>query len=148
MKLKRMHWFGIIAAGILLLINIVYYSLRGNLNLFLFLGGICLTILFMPFVIGIVLENRKEENATEMFLEFSRNLAESVATGTPVSKSIVNMRNKNYGVLTLNITKLVDQIVLGIPVERALETFASDVGSKVISRAVALIREAERARRN
>ena len=145
MKLKRMHWFGIIAAGILLLINIVYYSLRGNLNLFLFLGAICLTILFMPFVIGIVLENRKEENATEMFLEFSRNLAESVATGTPVSKSIVNMRNKNYGVLTLNITKLVDQIVLGIPVERALETFASDVGSKVISRAVALIREAERA---
>src|SRR3989344_2707813 len=106
MKLKRMHWFGIIAAGILLLINIVYYSLRGNLNLFLFLGGICLTILFMPFVIGIVLENRKEENTTEMFLEFSRNLAESVATGTPVSKSIVNMRNKNYGVLTLNITKL------------------------------------------
>lgn len=145
MKLKKMHWFGIIAAGVLLLIDIVYYSIMNDLNLFLFLAGICLTILFMPFVIGIVLENRKEDDMTQMFLEFSRSLAESVATGTPISKSIVNMKNKNYGELTPNISKLADQITLGIPVERALETFASDVGSKVIGRAIALIREAERA---
>lgn len=145
MALKRMHWFGIISAVILGLANTAYFFIRKDVNLFLFLMGIILSILFLPFVVGIVLENRKEEQMTEMFLEFSRNLAESVSTGTPVSKSIVNMKKKNYGELSVYIEKLANQISLGIPVGQALETFADDVGSNVISRAVALIREAERA---
>lgn len=140
-----MHWFGIIASVILIIIDIVYYSIRSDLNLFLFLLGISFTILFLPFVIGIVLENKKEDQLTEMFLEFSRNLAESVATGTPISKSIINMRKKNYGELTPHVQKLANQISIGIPVGKALDTFALDVGSKVVSRAIALIREAERA---
>ncbi len=140
-----MHWFGIIASVILIIIDIVYYSIRNDLNLFLFLLGISFTILFLPFVIGIVLENKKEDQLTEMFLEFSRNLAESVATGTPISKSVINMRRKNYGELTPHVQKLANQISIGIPVGKALDTFALDVGSKVVSRAIALIREAERA---
>lgn len=145
MSLKRMHWFGIISSIVLFVIDIVYFVFRKDLNLFLFIFGIALGILFLPFVIGIVLENRKEQELTEMFLEFSRNLAESVATGTPVSKSIINMDKKNYGELTIHVHKLANQIALGIPVSQALEIFAHDVGSNVISRAVSLIREAERA---
>src|SRR3989338_4710894 len=147
MKLKRMHWFGIISAGILGLVNTIYFLMREgkDFNLFMFLSGISLGILCLPFVIGVVLENKKEQEMTEMFLEFSRNLAESVATGTPVSKSIINVRKNNYGSLTPYVNKLANQISLGIPVGRALETFASDVGSKVVRRAVALIMEAERA---
>jgi archaeal flagellar protein FlaJ len=147
MKLKRMHWFGIIASAVMLVIASFYFFFQesGDLNLFLFLIGIALGILFLPFVIGIVIENKKEQGTREMFLEFSRNLAESVATGTPISKSIINMQNNNYGELSPNVKKLANQIFLGIPVSQAMETFASDVGSKVISRAVALIREAERA---
>ncbi len=146
MTLKRMHWFGIISGAILIVGDIVYYFTIGkDLNLFLFLLGIALAIFFLPFVLGIVLENKKEERIREMFLEFSRNLAESVATGTPVSKSIINMRKNNYGELTSYIHKLANQISLGISVSKALENFATDVGSNVINRAVALIREAERA---
>jgi len=78
-------------------------------------------------------------------LEFSRNLAESVATGTPISKSIINMRSKNYGALSPFIQKLANQISIGIPVSKALEIFANDVGNPVISRAVGLISEAEKA---
>ena len=145
MGLKRMHWFGIISAGILGLISGIYFFIRGDLNLFLFLLGIALVILFLPFIIGVVLEGRKEQEMTEMFLEFSRNLAESVSTGTPISKSIVNMKSKNYGSLTPHVKKLANQIIMGIPVGKALDTFAYDVGSDVVSRAVGLIREAERA---
>lgn len=146
MALKKMHWFGIISASILIIGNIIYYFTIGrDLNLFLFLLGIALAILFLPFVMTLVLENKKEERVREMFLEFSRNLAESVATGTPVSKSIMNMRKNNYGELTPYIHKLANQISLGVSVGKALETFAIDVGSGIISRAVALIREAERA---
>ena len=145
MTLKKMHWFGIIASLVFGIVNIVYFIITKDTNLFLFLMGIVLSILFLPFIVGIVLENRKEQQMTEMFLEFSRNLAESVSTGTPVSKSIVNMKNKNYGELSVYIEKLANQISLGIPVAQALETFADDVGSGVVSRAVALIREAETA---
>ena len=145
MALKKMHWFGIIASLVFGIVNIVYFIITKDTNLFLFLMGIVLSILFLPFIVGIVLENRKEQQMTEMFLEFSRNLAESVSTGTPVSKSIVNMKNKNYGELSVYIEKLANQISLGIPVAQALETFADDVGSGVVSRAVALIREAETA---
>jgi len=145
MALKRMHWFGIIAALVFGTVNVVYLLISKDMNLFLFLMGIVLSVLFLPFIVGIVLENRKEQQMTEMFLEFSRNLAESVSTGTPVSKSIVNMKNKNYGELSVYIEKLANQISLGIPVAQALETFADDVGSGVVSRAVALIREAETA---
>ncbi len=80
-----------------------------------------------------------------MFLEFSRNLTESVNIGTPVSKSIINMSRKKYGALTPYIEKLGNQISLGIPVHRAFENFARDVNNPVISRAVSLISEAERA---
>lgn len=147
MTLKKMHWFGIAAGGVLMLISLIYFIFQeeGDLNLFLFLVGISISVLFLPFVIGVFIENKKEQEMTEMFLEFSRNLAESVATGTPVSKSIINMKKNNYGELTPNVQKLANQISLGIPVGRALDNFASDVGSKIISRAIALIREAERA---
>lgn len=140
-----MHWFGIVSAGVLILVDVIYFLMRDDANLFLFLLGISLAILLLPFVIGVVLENRRDEEIAEMFLEFSRNLAESVATGTPISKSIINMKKKNFGGLTSYIVKLANQISLGIPVGSALETFAWDVNNSVISRAVGLIREAERA---
>ena len=140
-----MHWFGIVSASILSLVNVIYFIIRHDLNLFLFLSGITITIVFFPFIVDVILENKKEQQMTEMFLEFSRNLAESVSTGTPISKSIVNMGKKNYGELTPHVRKLANQILLGIPVEKAFETFAYDVGSNVVSRAIALIREAERA---
>jgi flagellar protein FlaJ len=70
---------------------------------------------------------------------------ESVKAGTPISRSIINLQNKYYGTLTPHIKKLINQISLGIPVKEALETFAKDVDSKVIRRAISLISEAEKA---
>ena len=81
----------------------------------------------------------------EMFLEFSRNLVESVKTGTPISKSIINMKTKDYGVLTKHIGKLANQISLGIPLNNALNVFAKDINNKSISRTLTLIGQAERA---
>ena len=80
-----------------------------------------------------------------MFLEFSRNLVESVKAGTPISKSILNIRTKDYGALNPYINKLANQISLGIPLQAALDTFARDVDSQTISRAVGIISESEKA---
>ncbi|MEK6885653.1 MAG: type II secretion system F family protein, partial [Nanoarchaeota archaeon] len=97
----------------------------------------------LPFFMSLLVESKKEADIEHMFLEFSRDLVEGVKSGTPISKSIINTRNKDYGSLNPYIEKLANQIALGIPVKDSLDTFAKDIKSPVISRAISLIREAE-----
>lgn len=145
MNLRRMHWIGIISGAAILAAAAMIALIYKDTNLSLFLAGIAVGIVLLPFVIGLVLENKREQEISEMFLEFSRNLAESVNTGTPISRSIINMAKKNYGVLTPYVQKLANQISMGIPVNKAMNTFAKETNNPVISRAIALISEAERA---
>ncbi len=141
-----MHWLGIGSGGIVLIANLfIYFLVKQQTNLFFFLLGISMAVAAFPFIVQLTIENKQKQDVNEKFLEFTRNLAESVFTGTPISRSIINMSKKNYGVLSPYITKLANQIALGIPVNQALQTFAHDVDNPVISRAVGLISEAERA---
>jgi len=142
MKIKRTEWFGIIGGVVILLADLIFFW-QSKMSAFFI--GIAFVVAATPFILGLMGESKKEQEVSEMFLEFSRNLAESVTTGTPISKSIINMSKKNYGALNPYIIKLANQITLGIPVNRALQTFADDINNKVIKRAVALIREAEKA---
>jgi flagellar protein FlaJ len=138
---------GIIVASIIILTMgaLTYFNLFGiNIQIFYFTLGIALVIVGMPFFIGLLIESQREKSIDSMFLEFSRDLVEGVKSGTPISKSIINVQNKNYGSLSKHIKKLSNQIYLGIPVKDALDTFAKDINSPVISRAISLIREAER----
>lgn len=145
MELKKINWIGIGFGLAIIIVALLFFSQEKDRNLLLFLVGIALTIIALPFVFRVIIENKREQQISEMFLEFSRNLAESVNTGTPISKSIINMRNKNYGALTPYIQKLANQISIGIPVNQAFQTFSYDVNNPVITRAVTLIREAEKA---
>jgi flagellar protein FlaJ len=144
MSLKKSHILGIAFGAIFIVLDLIFFFSKNN-NLFVFILGISIFIIAAPFVATVVMQNKKEEEVNGMFLEFTRNLAESVNTGTPISRSIINMRNKNYGSLTPYVQKLANQIDLGVPVHRALQNFAFDVNNEVISRAVALIEEADRA---
>lgn len=141
-KPDKKELIGIIFAVIIIIVDLIFF--RGQ-SLFWFLIGISAVIVALPFVVNSVLESGKERENDEMFLEFSRNLSESVKAGTPISKSILNVRGKYYGSLTPHISKLTNQISIGIPVKRAFENFALDVGSNTISRAVNLISQAEQA---
>lgn len=134
----------LIGAGVaVVLIAISYFALdRENFPIF---AGIGLLIAVLPIIIRINRENTIEQEKEEMFLEFARNLVESVKTGTPISKSIINMAEKNYGYLTPHIKKLANQISIGIPLNKALRFFADDVNNNSISRALTLIGQAERA---
>ena len=141
MEIGKIHWVGI---GLSLVIIISSLFLIGNKYFFLIIGlGIIVGV--SPFVFSIIYETRINNEKEEMFLEFARNLAESVKTGTPISKSIVNVKNKPYGVLSENIRKLANQISLGIPLNFALDVFSKDVNNKTISRTLTLIGQAERA---
>jgi flagellar protein FlaJ len=111
---------------------------------FYFVLGISFAIIGTPFFLGLLIESSREKNIEQMFIEFSRDLVEGVKAGTPINKTIINLRTKDYGSLNSYISKLANQISIGIPVKDAFETFSRDVKSPVISRAVSLIKEAER----
>jgi len=138
--------FGI-AGGLISLVGAFAAFILGNgelLNLVYFLIGCGILIILFPFVLSSILEGKDEREKEEKFLEFARALVESVESGTPISKSIINMSQKDFGSLTPHIQKLANQIELGIPIQQALQTFAYDTGSRVIIRAITLIREADK----
>jgi pilus assembly protein TadC len=116
-----------------------------NTNLFFLLIGIGILIGVTPFIFATIYETKIANEKEEMFLEFTRNLVESVKVGTPISKSIINIKDKSYGVLSENVNKLANQISMGIPLSAALQVFSRDVNNKTISRALTLIGEAEKA---
>lgn len=142
MELRKRYFIGVFLAAAIIIVDVLLLSKE---KIFYFLIGISVIIAILPFIVVLISESSREKENNEMFLEFSRNLVESVKAGTPISKSIINLRDKYYGSLTPHIQKLANQISLGIPVKKALETFARDVDSSVISRAVSLISEAEKA---
>jgi len=142
MKFERMHWLGL-GIGVLGMLGSVLIF-RGS-KLLYFLLVISLIAGVLPFMISFLLKQTKQKEKEEKFLEFVRDLVETVRSGTPISKAIMNLRTRNYGSLTPHIRKLANQLSIGITLTAALKNFARDTKSRVISRAVSLISEAERA---
>lgn len=141
MEMSKSHYTGIGLAVVLLALAFV---LSGTKVFFLFVG-LGFIVALAPFVFSIMHENKVSAEKEEMFLEFSRNLVESVKTGTPISKSIINVKDKAYGELSPHVQKLANQITMGIPLTAALRVFSKDINNKTVSRAITLIGQAERA---
>ncbi|MDD5191967.1 MAG: type II secretion system F family protein [Candidatus Nanoarchaeia archaeon] len=133
---------GLIVAITTIVLSIIFLK---ETDIFYFVLGLAIVIAMFPFFVSIILTTSAEREREEMFLEFARNLVENVKAGTPISKSILNVRKKDYGKLNPHINKLANQIALGIPVKSALETFSRDVNSLTVTRAVTIISEAEKA---
>lgn len=141
MKIKKIHWIGI-GIGIFLIVLSLFFI---GSNLFSLLMGIGIISIVFPFIFSVIQEVNEASKKEEMFLEFTRNLVESVNSGNPLNQSIVNMGKKQFGVLTPNIKKLSNQIVSGVPLTFALKVFARDVNNPVVSKALTLIGQAEKA---
>src|SRR3989344_3539175 len=141
MELRKIHIFGILLGLVTAGFSFMFIGREG----FFFLIGLGVIIGISPFMFTWIGEARINLQKEEMFLEFARNLVESVKTGTPISKSIINMKGKPYGILSVHIRKLANQISMGIPLNEALKVFSRDVENRSISRVLTLIGQAERA---
>lgn len=140
MKINKFHRIGIVLGVIIAVISFLLLDTK-----FLFFTiGFGVIVAVIPFVYSVIRESKEAYEKEQMFLEFTRNLAESVKIGTPISKSITNVKDKPYGALSKHIKKLSNQIYLGIPLSTALKTFAKDIGNKTVSRAITLIGQAEK----
>jgi len=141
-RINKTHIIGIIVAFIIIILNFIFLF---GIDIFYFILGISLVIAIFPFFISLIIEGGTTRQKEEMFLEFSRDLVENVKAGTPISRSILNVRKKDYRKLNPHINKLANQIALGIPVKTAFQTFARDINIPTITRAVTIISEAEKA---
>lgn len=140
MEIKKIHVIGIVASLIIIAVSLFFMETR----FFFLLMGVGVIVGVSPFVFSVMNEAKISAEKEQMFLEFSRNLVESVKTGTPISKSIVNVRDRPYGALSHHVKKLANQISMGIPLSLALQVFSKDVNNKTISRAITLIGQAEK----
>jgi flagellar protein FlaJ len=141
MELKKIHWIGLISGLVISGLSFLFFGT----NLFFFIIWFGVLIAASPFVFTTMQKTRIAGEKEELFLEFTRNLVESVKTGTPISKSIINMRKKPFGVLSNHIEKLANQISIGIPLKNALQTFGQDINNKTVTRTITLIGQAEKA---
>ena len=141
---EKIREIDLIGPGVGLGVIIVAYFFASE-RFFPLLAGLGIFLGVIPFILRILKENRISQEKESMFLEFARNLVESVKTGTPISKSIINMRSKNFGALNPHVQKLANQISVGIPLNTALNFFSKDVNNRSIARSLTLIGQAERA---
>lgn len=141
MKLTKIHIAGLAAGAIIMAISLAFQ--KSEFFFFIIWFGVITAVL--PFVITTVVATKIDQEKEAMFLEFTRNLVESVKTGTSISKTLMNLKKKNFGSLSPHIEKLSNQIMLGIPLKRALKIFAQDVNNPVVNRTITLIEQAEKA---
>ena len=141
MKFKKQHKIGI-SLAILIIAGAFLFKENQKFSLII---GIGIIVGILPFVFSTIIETKIAREKEEMFLEFARNLVESVKMGSSISKSILILKNRNYEVLNKHVGKLANQLSMGISLNIAMQTFSKDIGNKKISKAITLIRQAERA---
>ena len=142
MKIGKQYWIGMIFGVLLVIAATIFFRKE---RLFYFLLVFAGVVIVLPFIIILIIKRNKEKELESRFLEFVRDLVENVKSGTPISKGIVNLQNRDYGPLSNYTRKLSNQISLGIPLTKALYTFSKDTKSAMIMRSVGLISEAEKA---
>ncbi|MEM1535337.1 MAG: type II secretion system F family protein [Candidatus Pacearchaeota archaeon] len=142
MRLRKPHYIAILVGLGIIILDFIFFL---KTKTFFFIFGLAILLSLIPFFIDLVYGAKKEKEKEEMFIEFVSDLNESVKTGIPISKSILNISKRNYKALDVHVKKLANQIMLGIPLKKALETFARDSRSNIIARTIELISQAERA---
>lgn len=135
----------VIVGFLALILALTGYFIDGIGPIFYLLSILGIIIFVAPLVLTIVRKQALIKEKEEKFLEFTRDLVENVKSGTPVTKAIINLKSRDYASLSDHVSKLANQIKLGISLENALVIFAKETKSSVIRRAVGLISQAERA---
>jgi pilus assembly protein TadC len=122
----------------------IYFVSKGFLKRFFWpILIIALTLGWLHFWVDYYNEIKRQKSIELKFLEFVRNLVETVKSGITLPMSILHVSKEDFGALTPFIRKLSHQVEWGIPLHRALVTFAEDTDNSVIKRSISIIIEAD-----
>lgn len=105
---------------------------------------ISLALTGLPVFLKFLNDNKKQKLIEIEWLEYIRALVDGVRSGLPITQSIINLKDKDFGYLSEYTRKLANQIEWGIPITIAFTTFARDTKNKVIRRSVNVLLQAEK----
>lgn len=105
---------------------------------------ISLALTGLPVFLKFLNDNKNQKLIEIEWLEYIRALVDGVRSGLPITQSIINLKDKDFGYLSEHTRKLANQIEWGIPVTSAFTTFARDTKNKVIRRSVNVLLQAEK----
>lgn len=140
MSFRAVYLVGIACGLAMITLDIIFLR---KTPFFLPLIIIGLGVASLQFWLDFFAENKRQKIVEAQFLEFVRALSEAVKSGISIPKAISNASKHEYGPLNPYVRKLANQLEWGIPVEKALTTFATDTKNSVIKRSVSIIIEAE-----
>jgi archaeal flagellar protein FlaJ len=140
MEFKPTYFISIILGLGVITIDVILFL---NARWFLPIIILGLSLFWIQFGMDLFKENKKQKEKEIQFLEFIRNLTESVKSGISIPKSILHVSKKDFTVLNPFIKKLANQIESGIPTRKAMLTFAADTNNAIIKRSISIIIEAE-----
>lgn len=143
LEFKKKYFIGVILAIAILLFDFYLFLILGNKRWLFSLIILALTVGWIQFWIDLYNENKRQKEIELQFLEFIRNLVSNVRSGVSIPKSVINTAYEDYGALSNYTKKLARQVEWGIPIHKALITFANDTNNKVIKRSVSIIIEAD-----
>ncbi len=136
------HKIGIILGIFILIVDIIYLS---DAPIFVPLIILAVTVAWAQFWIDFFVRRARQKELEKRFPDFVRNLVGAIKSGMPLGEAIEHIAKTDYGSLNYFIKRLANQISWGIPVHRALVSFANGTKNTVIKRAISTVIEAERA---
>lgn len=110
-----------------------------DLVLFSFLIGVT------PFAAGKFVEFRRMRKMEEEFPNFLADVSSGVDSGMSIPQAIYVTKDREYGLLNKEISKMAKQISWGIPFERVFTKFTDRTNSPYIEKLTYLIIEANKA---
>lgn len=135
---QRVLLITLIAAVFLVTMGI----LSGDIGVLSNTVAISLFIVLVPQIFSKYGEYRNLKEMEEKFPTFLRDLTESIRSGMPFHKAIMNTKGNEYGALSKEIKKMSDQLSWGMTLDKVLDKFSYRVkSSKRLYTAVRLVRE-------
>jgi len=142
-RLEPRHQIGIVVGIIILILDFLFLFRVGS-RWFKPLLAVGIVIGIFQFWLDALNQTKIEREKEEKFLEFVRSLSDSVKSGIPIPKAIIEVSDADYGALSKHVKKLANQISWGIPMKQALNNFSKETENSLIKKSISIVIEAER----
>ena len=139
---KKIAWAVSIALSVIIIITAVL-TLRENTLFNDYLLFAAVVAVFPPAVLDYA-EYRWKKSIDERMPDLFRSIVQAQQTGMTLTQALEEASKRNYGPLTPELRKMVNQISWGLSFEEAFQEFGNRVNTTLVQRTVPLIIEASR----
>src|SRR3989344_3405252 len=136
----------IVLSGILsvIIVTINFLLFIDQPTIFSSINIIAGLLFVLPILMNYYLDYSKKKEIEQLFPVFLRDFVESVRGGMTLPQAFRSLTRNDYKALTPLVKKIAAQLDWGIPVDKALMSFARGSGSKFITRIISTVIESHR----